>query len=95
MTRAEVGELLLLTLAAAVVAAAVPLCTGYMALSWDALNHHIYLGFIAENPRWHLDVLPASVQTYQFPYLYWPVSGMCWGHTGELSQFLFARVSIL
>jgi hypothetical protein len=27
----------------------------------------------AQHPRWNLDVLPASNQTYQYPYLYWPV----------------------
>ena len=44
--------------------------------SWDALNHHIYLGYSAEHPRWHLDVAPASLQTYQYPYLYWPIYRM-------------------
>jgi hypothetical protein len=42
-------------------------------LSWDALSHHVYLGMTAEQARWDLDVLPASYQTYQYPYLYWPV----------------------
>lgn len=42
-------------------------------LTWDALNHHIYLGLVAETPRWHLDALAASSQSYQYPYLYWPV----------------------
>lgn len=73
MTRAHALELALLTLMAAAAAATIPLLTGYMAWSWDALNHHIYLGMIAETPRWHLDVMPASMQTYQYPYLYWPV----------------------
>jgi hypothetical protein len=66
-------ELLALTLAAASAAALIPLSTGFMAWSWDALNHHIYLGLIAQEPRWHLDVLAASNQSYQYPYLYWPV----------------------
>lgn len=60
------------TLAAALLAASLPLQTGYLGWSWDALNHHVYLGFTAQQPRWDLDVLPASVQTYQYPYLYWP-----------------------
>ncbi len=73
MTRAKVLELLFLSLFVAAAAAAVPLSTGYMAWSWDALNHHIYLGMTAEHSRWHLDVIPASYQTYQYPYLYWPI----------------------
>ena len=73
MNRAKTIELLTLTLLTAVAAAAIPLGTGYFAWSWDALNHHIYLGMIAEHPRWGLDVMPASYQTFQFPYLYWPV----------------------
>jgi hypothetical protein len=72
-TRAEALELLLVTLLAAAAAAALPLSAGQFGWSWDALNHHVYLGLVAESPRWHLDVLPASYQTYQYPYLYWPV----------------------
>ena len=73
MNRPQVLELLLLTFLSAAIAALIPLSTGYFAWSWDALNHHIYLGLIAESPRWHLDVLAASYQSYQYPYLYWPV----------------------
>jgi hypothetical protein len=73
MTRALWLELATLTLLAATAAAAVPLSAGEWAWSWDALNHHIYLGAIAQHPRWHLDVVAASVQSYQYPYLYWPV----------------------
>lgn len=73
MTRGRALELLLLTLLAAAAAAALPLSQGQFSWSWDALNHHIYLGMTAEHPRWDLDVIPASLQSYQFPYLYWPV----------------------
>ena len=45
---------------------------GSFGLSWDALNHHIYLGYIAETPRWHLDVAAAASQSFQYPYIYWP-----------------------
>ncbi len=45
---------------------------GYSAWTWDALNHHVYLGLVADSPRWHLDVSAAASQTYQYPYLYWP-----------------------
>jgi len=73
MRRPERFEWAIVTVTAAVLAAAMPLQAGYLGWSWDALNHHVYLGLTAEGPRWELDVNPASVQTYQFPYLYWPV----------------------
>ncbi|MCU0938784.1 MAG: hypothetical protein MUC86_06485 [Burkholderiaceae bacterium] len=69
-------ELVLLTLAAVVAAGALPLRAGYLGWSWDALNHHIYLGYMAESPRLLHDVAAASVQSVQYPYLYWPVYRM-------------------
>lgn len=51
----------------------VPIALGHTGLSWDALNHHIYLGWVADHPRFDRDYLAASYQSYQFPYLYWPV----------------------
>jgi hypothetical protein len=50
----------------------IPISLGYLGLSWDALNHHIYLGWSAEHPRFDRDYLAASYQAYQYPYLYWP-----------------------
>ncbi len=73
MNRALWFEVSVLTVLAAVLAAGGILVDGEWAWSWDALNHHIYLGLIAQSPRWDLDVLAASVQGYQYPYLYWPV----------------------
>ncbi len=73
MTRAERVELVVVTAVAAALTAALPLHAGEWGLSWDALNHHFYLGLISESPRWHLDVTAASVQGWQYPYLYWPV----------------------
>lgn len=73
MTRALWLELLALTVLMALTAASVILQAGEWSWSWDALNHHIYLGLISESPRWDLDVAAASVQSYQYPYLYWPV----------------------
>jgi len=73
MTRALWLELLLVTAVAAAAVAAIPLQAGVWGWSWDALNHHIYLGLVSESPRWHLDVLAASGQGWQYPYLYWPV----------------------
>lgn len=51
----------------------VPLTLGRIGLSWDGLNHHIYLGWTANHMRFDKDLLAAGSQAYQFPYLYWPV----------------------
>lgn len=75
-SRAAALELLLFTLVAAGLGASMPLSWGGLGWSWDALNHHIYLGYIAEHARWDRDVMAASVQSYQWPYLYWPVYRM-------------------
>ena len=73
MTRALWLELVLLTALAVLAAASVPLYVGTWEWSFDGLNHHVYLGYIAEHPRWELDVVAASAQSWQYPYLYWPV----------------------
>lgn len=67
----------------------IPLALGEIGISWDALNHHIYLGWVAEHPRFAQDYLAASYQSYQFPYLYWPVyrlsaSGLSGAQAGAL-----------
>lgn len=51
----------------------IPISEGGATLSWDALNHHIYLGWTAERPRLDRDFLAAGYQSLQYPYLYWPV----------------------
>jgi hypothetical protein len=58
---------------------AVPVCLGGIGLSWDALNHHIYLGWVAQHARFNEDFAAASYQSYQFPYLYWPVYRLATG----------------
>jgi hypothetical protein len=58
--------------AAALLAAWLAVGAGGLGWSWDALNHHIYLGYLAQHPRWHLDVHAASVQSHQYAYVYWP-----------------------
>ena len=73
MTRSHWAELCVLTALFAALMAALSLHAGMWGWSSDALNHHIYLGLISESPRWHLDVTAASVQGWQYPYLYWPV----------------------
>jgi hypothetical protein len=67
---AELSVLLLVTWLAFI---SVPLSLGGIGLSWDALNHHVYLGWIADEPRFNRDFLAASYQSFQYPYLYWPV----------------------
>jgi hypothetical protein len=57
---------------AALALAAVPVALGGTGISWDALNHHFYLGWVAQHPRFDRDFAAASYQAYQFPYLYWP-----------------------
>jgi len=52
---------------------ALPLVRGEMILNWDALNHHIYLGWVADHVRFDCDFWAAGTQSYQYPYLYWPV----------------------
>ncbi|MES3002271.1 MAG: hypothetical protein V4787_16400 [Pseudomonadota bacterium] len=66
---AELAALMILAWAAFV---SIPLALGSIGLSWDALNHHVYLGWIAEHPRFERDYLAASFQSFQYPYLYWP-----------------------
>lgn len=72
MTRTDWIELSSLTALTGLLAAATVVWAGHWGWSWDALNHHVYLGLIAQSPRWHLDVVAASAQSYQYPYLYWP-----------------------
>lgn len=74
MTRALWIELLLVSALCATAAALLAIAPGHWGWSWDALNHHVYLGHIAGTPRWHLDVMAANVQSLQYPYLYWPVA---------------------
>lgn len=50
----------------------IPLWRGGVDLSWDALNHHFYLGWMADRPRLAQDFFAAGSQSTQYPYLYWP-----------------------
>ncbi len=51
----------------------IPIWFAPMGLSWDALNHHIYLGWMAQHSRLDEDFLAAGYQALTYPYLYWPV----------------------
>jgi len=87
------AELALVTLASMAAVAAVPLVAGEWGWSWDALNHHVYLGLISESPRWHLDVMAASVQGWQYPYLYWPVYQLAqWRISGPTAGALWSAL---
>jgi hypothetical protein len=65
-------ELTALVIFAWVAFVSIPLGLGAIGLSWDALNHHVYLGWIADSPRFDRDFLAASYQSFTYPYLYWP-----------------------
>jgi hypothetical protein len=70
------SELVLVCLLAWLALVSIPLRLQGLGLSWDALNHHFYLGWISESQRFDRDFRPALFQTYQFPYLYWPLYKM-------------------
>jgi hypothetical protein len=66
-------ELALLCVATCLALVAVPLALGGIGLGADAFNHQVYLGWTADAPRFGRDLFGASGQSYQFPYLYWPL----------------------
>lgn len=75
---------------------AVPLTLGEIGISWDALNHHIYLGWTAEHPRFDKDLLAAGYQSFQFPYLYWPVYKLAVsGWSGKWAGFILATLHVV
>lgn len=51
----------------------IPLFFEGLGLGWDALNHHIYLGWTAQQHRFDRDFLGAGYQSFQSPYVNWPV----------------------
>lgn len=90
---AEVGALLLVAWAAFI---SVPLGLGGIGLSWDALNHHVYLGWIADQPRFDRDYLAASYQSFTYPYLYWPFFKLFQsGMSGQWAGVLLVSLNIL
>lgn len=75
---------------------AIPVSLGGLGLGWDALNHHIYLGWTAEQHRFDLDFLGAGFQSFQSPYLYWPVYKMAAsGWTGLSAGAVLASLHIV
>lgn len=69
-------ELLAALLLALLLFVSVPVWRQGLGLSWDSMNHHVYLGWIASESRFDRDYFAASSQSYQFPYLYWPIYQM-------------------
>jgi hypothetical protein len=73
-----------------------PLAQQGLGLSWDAINHHVYLGWTAAAPRFDHDVLAAGYQTYQFPYLYWPLYELAsHGASGTVAGIVLASLQAL
>jgi hypothetical protein len=73
----------------------IPLSLGRLGLSWDTVNHHIYLGWVADSPRFDKDYAAASTQAYQFPYLYWPVYKLAiYGFSGQAAGVVLATLHL-
>ena len=91
-----IWELPLLLLLALGVFISIPIALGGTGLSSDALNHHIYLGWVADHSRFDRDLLAASYQSYQFPYLYWPLYKLAaGGASGVTAGVVLALVHLL
>jgi hypothetical protein len=74
----------------------VPLSMGSLALGWDALNHHIYLGWTAEQHRFDRDFLGSGYQAFQAPYLNWPVYRMAvGGWSGSAAALVLASLHVV
>jgi len=74
----------------------IPTSLGHIGLSWDALNHQIYLGWTAEHPRFDRDYMAASYQSYQYPYLYWPLYKLAiGGASGAFAGVVLALIHLL
>ena len=89
-------EMLLLLVFFWLVFISVPLYLGELGLSWDSLNHHIYLGWVADAPRFDKDHAAASNQAYQYPYLYWPVYKLAIsGFSGQAAGVVLATLHLI
>lgn len=76
--------------------AAIPVSLGELGLGWDDLNHHVYLGWAAAQHRFDLDFLGAGYQSFQWPYLYWPLYEMAAaGMSGPAAGVVLASLQAL
>jgi hypothetical protein len=72
---------------------AIPLTLGHIGISWDAQNHHVYLGWTAQSHRFGHDQLAAAFQSFQSPYSYWPVYRLAVeGVSGALAGVVLATL---
>jgi hypothetical protein len=79
----------------AIAFAAIPISEGGIGLSWDFLNHHVYLGWTAEHQRFDQDFLAAGYQALQYPYLYWPVYKLATlGASGLVAGLVLAALQL-
>lgn len=79
-----------------VIMISVPLQAGGVGLSWDAFNHHIYLGWSANGSRLTMDFMAAGSQSYQYPYLYWPAYKlMALGFSGTVAAVTLCTLQAL
>jgi hypothetical protein len=75
---------------------AIPLGQGQIGLSWDALNHHVYLGWTAEHARFDRDFVASGYQAFVYPYLYWPVYKLAAaGWSGAWAGVVLATIHLL
>jgi hypothetical protein len=74
----------------------IPLSLGGIALTWDTLNHHVYLGWTAQQQRFDRDFLGAGYQSFTSPYLYWPLYRMAIaGWSGLAAGVLLASLHVV
>jgi hypothetical protein len=86
-------EMLAVSVAGWLALMAIPLLLGKIGISWDALNHHVYLGWIADHDRSDRDLLAASYQSFQYPYMYWPVYKLAYsGFSGAAAGMVLASL---
>jgi len=75
---------------------AIALSLGELGLGWDALNHHIYLGWTAGQHRFDRDFLGAGYQSFQSPYVNWPLYKMAvGGWTGTAAGAVLASLHLV
>jgi hypothetical protein len=75
---------------------AIPVSLDELGIAWDALNHHIYLGWTAQEHRFDRDFLGAGYQSFQSPYLYWPLFRMAQsGWSGASAGAVLASLHVV
>lgn len=74
----------------------IPIYGNGIALSWDAFNHHLYLGWAADGHRLDRDFWAAASQSYQYPYLFWPAYKlMALGVSGPIAGVVLCTINAL